>query len=73
MTTLNLDDVFKLPPVERLRIAAAIWDSVADQPDQVPLTQAQAQELDARYVDYLEHSDEGVPWDVAIAQILRSP
>ena len=72
MTTLNLDDVFKLPPVERLRIAAAIWDSVADQPDQVPLTQAQAQELDARYADYLAHPDEGTPWAAVKAQILNS-
>ena len=48
-------------------------ETSAEQSDQLPLTPAQTRELDARYVDYLEHSDEGVPWDVAIAQILRSP
>ena len=72
VSTLNLEDVFKLPPVERLRIAAAIWDSVADQPDQVPLTTLQAQELDARYVDYLAHPQDGTPWATAKAHILQA-
>ena len=45
----------------------------AEQPDQLPLTPAQTRELDARYADYLEHPEEGVTWDVAVAQILRSP
>lgn len=70
MSTLTLDDVFTLPPAERLRIAAALWDSVADQPGLVPLTAQQAQELDARYADYLKHSDTGVSWAAAKASVL---
>ena len=72
MDALKLDDVFKLPPLERLRIAAAIWDSVADQPEQLALTPAQAQELDARYADYLAHPEDGVSWASVKSQILRS-
>jgi putative addiction module component (TIGR02574 family) len=72
MSALNLDDVFKLPPSERLRIAAAIWDSVADQPEQLHLTQAQAQELDARYADYLAHPEEGASWAAVKSQIQSS-
>ena len=71
MSVLNLEDVFKLPPVERLRIAAALWDSVADQPDQVRLTALQAQELDARYADYLAHPEDGASWATVKTQILQ--
>ena len=72
MDSLKLDDVFKLPPLERLRIAAAIWDSVADQPEQLALTPAQTQELDARYADYLAHPEDGLSWATVKSQILRS-
>ena len=72
MDSLKLDDVFKLPPPERLRIAAAIWDSVADQPEQLALTPAQAQELDARYADYLAHPEDGLSWATVKSQILPS-
>jgi putative addiction module component (TIGR02574 family) len=68
--TLNLDDVLKLPAVQRLRIAAAIWDSVADQPESLPLTEQQALELDARYADFLAHPDDGISWADAKAQLL---
>jgi putative addiction module component (TIGR02574 family) len=72
MTVLNLTDVFNLPAVERLRIAASIWDSVADEPHQIALTQAHAQELDARYADYLAHPAEGLPWSEVKVKILHS-
>ena len=72
MTTLNLNDVFKLPPGERLRIAAAIWDSVADHSEQISITPTQSLELDARYADYLEHPQDGTPWTVVKSQILQS-
>ena len=72
MDALNLDNILKLPPVERLRIASAIWDSVADQPEQVPLSPAQAQELDARYADYLAHPEDGIPWAAVKVQLLQS-
>jgi len=73
MAVVYLDEILKIPAMERLRIAPAIWNSVAEQPDHVPLIPAQAGELDARYADYLEHPADGVTWDVAKAQILRSP
>jgi putative addiction module component (TIGR02574 family) len=72
MDTLNLDEVMKLPPLERLRIASALWDSVADQPEQIGLTPAQQQELDARYADYLAHPEDGVSWATVKQQILRA-
>ena len=72
MTTLNLTDVFNLPAPERLRIASAIWDSVASEPAQITLTPAQAKELDARYADYVAHPSEGLAWSEVKSNILHS-
>ena len=71
MTTLDLTDVFKLPVPERLRIASAIWDSVASEPALITLTPAQAKELDARYADYLAHPADGLAWSEVKSKILR--
>jgi putative addiction module component (TIGR02574 family) len=72
MNSITLTDVFKLPAPERLRIASALWDSVATQPEQFSLTQEQAQELDARYADFLAHPAEGESWSAVKSQILQS-
>jgi putative addiction module component (TIGR02574 family) len=60
MDTISLAEIFRLPAAERLRIAAAIWDSVASQPDQLVLTLEQDRELDARRADWLEHPHDSV-------------
>ena len=47
----------------------ALWDSLNEQPANVPLTHAQRRELDRR-LDDLEHSGpEGTPWDDVLQQI----
>lgn len=72
MSSITLTDVFKLPAPERLRIASALWDSVAAQPEQLSLTPEQAEELDARYADFLEHPAQGESWSAVKSQILQS-
>ena len=62
MENVNISDVFKLPIEERIRLAQAIWDSVASSPDQVPLTATQIKELDRCYDEYLNDPDEGSSW-----------
>jgi putative addiction module component (TIGR02574 family) len=69
MSTLTLNDVFKLPAPERLRIASALWDSVAEEPGQLGLSPQQTQELDARYADFLAHPAEGETWPSVKLQI----
>ncbi len=34
MSAINLSEVLKLPVQERIRIVEAIWDSVAEHPEQ---------------------------------------
>ena len=70
MENVSISDVFQLPIEERIRLAQAIWDSVALSPDQVPLTAAQVKELDRCYDEYLDDPDEGSPWGEVKARLL---
>lgn len=66
---INIDD---LNPEERLRMIEALWDSLGKQPGNVPLTDAQRQELDRRLDDLERSGPEGIPWDDVLQQI-RTP
>ncbi|HEY7163003.1 MAG TPA: addiction module protein [Candidatus Binatia bacterium] len=58
-----------LTPDERLRLIEELWDSLNDTPENVPLTDAQREELDRR-IDNLESAGpEGIPWDEVLQQI----
>jgi putative addiction module component (TIGR02574 family) len=61
--TLSVDD--------RLRIVEAIWDSIAAEPENLPLTEAQRRELDRRLADHESNPDEGIPWDEVKARTLK--
>ena len=71
MNAITLNEVFQLPAHERLRIASALWDSAADQPDAFRLTALQEAELDSRYADYLANPGAGEPWQTVKSQIQR--
>ena len=56
-------DIDKLTPEERLRLIAELWESLRRTPEDVPLTPAQAAELDRR-LDELDQGDVSlVSWD----------
>ena len=70
MENVSISDVFQLPVEERIRLAQAIWESVASSPDQVQLTKAQVKELDRCYDEYLNDPDEGSAWNDVKARLL---
>jgi len=70
MENVSISDVFQLPIEERIRLAQAIWASVASSPDQVPLTAAQVKELDRCYDEYLSDPDDGSSWSDVKARLL---
>jgi putative addiction module component (TIGR02574 family) len=67
---INVDD---LNPEERLRMIEELWDSLSDQPESVPLTDAQRQELDRRLDDLERSGPEGIPWEEVLEQIRNRP
>ena len=64
----------KLPVAERVRLAQALWDSIADEanadPDVLPLSDEQRAELDRRLADYRAHPEASIPWEEVKAQLL---
>jgi len=70
VSPINLDSVFTLPVEERILIVEKIWDSVADDAQQVPLEPWQAEELDRRLEELKKNPDAGKPWPEVKRQIL---
>jgi putative addiction module component (TIGR02574 family) len=62
-------DISRLTPEERIDLAEALWDSLAATPEAVPLTEAQAQELDRRLEAYRSDRNPGTPWRDALRRI----
>jgi putative addiction module component (TIGR02574 family) len=65
----------ELSPDERLELLEELWESLRQDPDNVPLTSAQQEELDRR-LDELESDvsrgeELGIPWDVVLEQIRK--
>lgn len=67
---LQLFDLLDLPIEERLRLLELLWDSIADFPEAIPLTDAQKRELDRRLEDVAKHPESGSPWSEVKARIL---
>jgi putative addiction module component (TIGR02574 family) len=53
-------DFSHLSPSERLQLVEELWDSLS--PDDIPLTPAQAQELDRREALHRADPTRGKPW-----------
>lgn len=46
-----------------------IWDSIAEAPDSIPLTEEEKAELDRRLDAYYQNSNEGSPWEIVRERI----
>ncbi len=64
-------DFSHLSPEQRLELIEELWDSLNDDPSQVPLTQAHREELDRRLDEIEEGDDAGIPWDEVLSRIRK--
>jgi putative addiction module component (TIGR02574 family) len=62
MSRVSLSEVLELEVAERIRLAQAIWDSIAEVPDAVPISDADRAEIDRRLDAYYRDPDLGKPW-----------
>jgi len=61
---LGKSDILNLSISERIQLVQDIWDSIAEVPDSVPLTDEQKAELDRRLDAYHRDPEVGSPWSV---------
>jgi putative addiction module component (TIGR02574 family) len=66
----NLDEIAALSVDERLRLIEIIWDSIAAEPGQPELTEAQRQELERRMAAHAASPETAIPWEEVKAQAL---
>jgi putative addiction module component (TIGR02574 family) len=64
-------DLTKLSVPERIQLAEDLWDSVAAETGGLPLTDAQAAELDRRLAHLARDPEAGESWEVVRARIER--
>jgi len=62
-------DILSLSVPERILLVEDIWDSIAEIPEEVPLSAAQKQELDLRLDAYHQNPNAGSPWSVVRERI----
>ena len=71
MKPVPISEVLELPVQERIRLAQEIWDSVAEVPESVQLTEAERVELDRRLDAYYQDQNPGSPWPEVRDRILK--
>jgi len=56
-------DYRKLPIPERIQLVEAIWDSIAEDAEALPLTDELRAELDRRWAEHERDPSSAIPWD----------
>lgn len=68
--TLEDLGIDRMSTEDRLAIAEAIWEGVAREVEQAPITEAQRHELERRLADSIARPDAVTPWEVIKARAL---
>jgi putative addiction module component (TIGR02574 family) len=71
MSRLAKEDILNLSLSERIQLVEDIWDSIAEVPEAVTLTDDQKRELDNRLDAYRLNPDEGSPWETVRDRIQK--
>jgi len=66
-------DISKLTRDEQFQLLDELWEHLGRDPQALPLTDAQRQELDRRLDDLDAEGAVGIPWDELVAQIRARP
>lgn len=69
MSRLAKNDILDLSISERIQLVEDIWDSIAQAPESLQLSEEQKMELDRRLDAYHHDPSQGSPWDVVRERI----
>jgi len=58
----DLSELLRLPVDQRLQLVEAIWDSLVEIPEAVPVSDDVREELDRRLAAYYEDPSSARPW-----------
>ena len=69
MSTLAKADVLSLSVSERIQLVEDIWDTIAEVPEEIGLSDEQKAELDTRLDAYHQNPEVGSPWGMVRERI----
>lgn len=67
----SFSDLMELSVTERLELVEDLWDSIAEIPESVELSDEQKRFLDERISKYHSNPDEGSSWEQVKARIRK--
>ncbi len=68
----SVADILELSVTDRLQIVGDIWNSIAADSSDLPLSEELKKELDLRLDAYEDDSDSGVSWDELEKRLTRT-
>ena len=68
--TLQALGIDRLSVAERIALVQEIWDSIAAEAEQAPLTEAQGKEVDRRLAVHRAKPQAAIPWEQVEAEAL---
>ncbi len=71
MSKVARKDILKLTIAERIELIGDIWDTMAEVPEAVALTDVQKEELDKRLDAHRKDPTAGAPWPVVRDRIAK--
>jgi putative addiction module component (TIGR02574 family) len=66
----TIPELQKLSVADKFALAVELWDELSSNPDEIPVTEEQLNELDRRFEEYRQDPDKVVTWAEAKARIL---
>ena len=69
--TTSLNALMELSPTEKLEVIEALWESLSEMPEQLPIPDWQKQELDRRKAFHQANPTELLSWEDVQANILK--
>lgn len=69
---MQMQEILQLSVAERIQLVEDIWDSIALKPDEIPLIDAEREELDRRLLAYEENPDAVVSWNDLKKRLIES-
>jgi len=69
MSKFSAADVLQLPVPERLQLVEDIWNTIADAPEALVLTDEDKRLIDERLEAARQNPEAGSPWEDVIARI----
>jgi putative addiction module component (TIGR02574 family) len=67
----RIPELRTLSPAEKLSLVTEVWDDLASNSEDIPLTTEQIAEVERRLEEYRKNPDLGSSWEEVKARILR--